>query len=149
MKPVEAAVPGPFTMKRLHTVDAALRARVVTTLANALAGESNVAFAFLYGSFADAEAFHDVDVGLYLRTEQPGHLYGSHVAQRLSEQVGYPVDARVLNGAPVSFLFHVLRGQILLSRDDDLLGDVMQGTMQRYLDIAPLLRRSAREAFAS
>jgi len=78
MNPVEAAVPGPFTMKRRHAVDAALRARVVATPASELAGESDVAFAVLYGSFAAAEAFHDV-------------------------------DARVLNGAPVSFLFHVLR----------------------------------------
>jgi len=114
-----------------------------------LAGESDVAFAVLYGSFAAAEAFHDVDVGIHLRTEQPGHLFGSHPAQRLSEQVGYPVDVRVLNGAPVSFLFHALRGQVLLSRDDDLLGDVMERTMQRYFDVAPLLRHSAREAFAA
>jgi len=136
-------------MKRLYAVDAAARARVVATLASALADESDVAFAVLYGSFAAAEAFHDVDVGIHLRTERPGHLFSSHLAQRLSEQVGYPVDVRVLNGAPVSFLFHALRGQILLSRDDDLLGDVMERTMQRYFDIAPLLRRSAREAFAS
>jgi len=136
-------------MKRLYAVDAASRARVVATLASVLADEPDVAFAVLYGSFAAAEAFHDVDIGVHLRTEQPGHLYGSRLAQHLSERVGYPVDARVLNGAPVSFLFHVLRGQVLLSRDDDLLGDVMQRTMQRYFDIAPLLRRSAREAFAS
>ena len=135
-------------MKRLHAADAAARARVVATLASALAGESDVAFAVLYGSFVDAEAFHDVDVGIHLRTEQPGHLFSSHLAQRLSEQVGYPVDVRVLNGAPVSFLFHALRGQVLVSRDD-LLGDVMERTMQRYFDIAPLLRRSAKEAFAS
>ena len=136
-------------MKRLHAVDAASRARVVAALASALADEPDVAFGVLYGSFAAAEAFHDVDVGVYLRTEEPGHLYGSRSAQRLSERVGYPVDVRVLNGAPVSFLFNVLRGQVLLSRDDDLLGDVMQRTMQCYFDIAPLLRRSAREAFAS
>jgi hypothetical protein len=29
------------------------------------------------------------------------------------------------------------------------LGDVMERTMQRYFDVAPLLRRSAREAFAA
>ena len=136
-------------MKRLYAVDVVERARVVAALSNVLADESDVAFALLYGSFVAAEAFHDVDVGVYLRTEEPGHLYGSHLAQRLSERVGYPVDVRVLNGAPVSFLFHVLRGQVLVSRDDDLLGDLMQRTMQRYFDIAPLLRRSAREAFAS
>jgi len=61
MNPVEAAVPGPFTMQRRHAVDAASRARVVATLASELAAESDVAFAFLHGSFAAAEAFHDVD----------------------------------------------------------------------------------------
>jgi hypothetical protein len=136
-------------MKRLYAVDVVERARVVATLASALADESPVVFAVLYGSFATADAFHDVDVGIHLGTEQPGHLFGSHLAQRLSEQVGYPVDVRVLNGAPVSFLFHALRGQVLLSRDDDLLGDVMERTMQRYFDVAPLLRHSAREAFAA
>jgi len=136
-------------MKRLHAGDAAARARVVATLASALADESLVVFAVLYGSFAAAEAFHDVDVGIHLGTEQPGHLFGSHLAQRLSEQVGYPVDVRFLNGAPVSFLFHAVRGRVLVSRDDDLLGDVMERTMQLYFDVAPLLRHSAREAFAS
>jgi hypothetical protein len=149
MNPVEPAVPGPVTMKRLHAVDAAVRARVVATLADALSGESQVAFAFLYGSFVDSEAFRDVDVGVYLGSGESGHLYSSRLAQRLGERVGFPVDARVLNGAPVSFLYHVLRGQVVLSRDDALLGDVMERTVQRYLDIAPLLRRSAREAFAA
>ncbi|MDP3775571.1 MAG: nucleotidyltransferase domain-containing protein [Gemmatimonadales bacterium] len=149
MNPVEEAVPDRFTMRRLHVVDPVSRARVAATLADGLSGESDVAFAFLYGSFVDSEAFHDIDVGVYLRSGQSGLLYGALLSQRLSERVGFPVDARVLNGAPVSFLYHVMRGRVVLSRDDALLGDVMERTMQRYLDIAPLLRRSAREAFAT
>ncbi|MEK6769422.1 MAG: nucleotidyltransferase domain-containing protein [Gemmatimonadota bacterium] len=141
-------MPDRFTMRRLHVVDAVSRARIAPALADGLSGESDVAIALLYGSFVDSEAFHDVDVGVYLRSGQSGLLYGALLSQRLSERVGLPVDARVLNGAPVSFLYHVLRGQVVLSRDDELLGDLMERTVQRYLDISPLLRRSAREAFA-
>ena len=148
MNPVEETVPDRFTMRRLHVVDAVSRARIAPALADGLSGESDVAIALLYGSFVDSEAFHDVDVGVYLRSGQSGLLYGALLSQRLSERVGLPVDARVLNGAPVSFLYHVLRGQVVLSRDDELLGDLMERTVQRYLDISPLLRRSAREAFA-
>ena len=50
--------------------------------------------------------------------------------------------------APVSFHFHVLRGECILSRNDCLLGDVIEDTVRRYLNIAPLLRRSTKEAFA-
>lgn len=148
MNQLRDAVPAPFTMRRLHVVDPEGRARIAAALADALAGEAEVAFAFLYGSVVDSEAFHDVDVGVYLRPEQSEPLYSSLLAQRLAERVGFPVDARVLNGAPVSFLYHVMRGQVILSRDDALLEDVMERTVQRYLDIAALLRHSAREAFA-
>jgi len=39
-------------MKLLYAVDAAARARIVATLASALADESDVAFAVLYGSLS-------------------------------------------------------------------------------------------------
>jgi hypothetical protein len=41
-----------------------------------------------------------------------------------------------------------LRGQLILNRDDDLLADVMERTISHYLDIAPVLRRATKEAFA-
>ena len=50
--------------------------------------------------------------------------------------------------APVSFRFHVLREELILSRDEHLLGDLIENTVRRYLDIAPLLRRSTKETFA-
>ncbi len=75
--------------------------------------------------------------------------YGLALAQRLSEAIHLPVDIRVLNHAPVSFLFHVLQGHVLFCRDDDLLADVMERTVARYLDIAPLLRQATREAFGA
>jgi hypothetical protein len=137
-------------MKRLYDLGMEERSRVKDQVVALLAAESRVAFAYLYGSFAEAQSFHDVDVGVYLRHEGlPGKVFPeAELAQRLSEAVKLPVDVRVLNGAPVSFLHHVLRGTLLVSHDDDLLGDIMEDTIRRYLDMAPLLRRSTKEAFA-
>ena len=138
------------TNKRLYTLGAGEKSRVRDQLATLLSAESRVAFACLYGSFAESQPFHDVDVGVYLRDDQ---LLGAvslelDLAQRLSEAVKLPVDVRILNAAPVPFLYHVLKGQILVSREEERLASVMEDTIRRYLDIAPLLRHYTQEAFA-
>jgi predicted nucleotidyltransferase len=137
-------------MTRPYNLDSGARARITEQLAAELASVHDIAFAYVYGSFMESGPFHDVDVGVYLRVPQPQGTvsFAVALAQRLSEKAGLPVDVRVLNAAPVSFLFHVLRGRLLLNRDDDLLTDLMERTASRYLDMAPLLRHSTKEAFA-
>lgn len=134
-------------VRRRYQLDAEARAHVREQLARELATHADVAFAYLYGSFVESDAFHDVDVGVYFSPPPTGAL-ASALAQSLSDRAKLPVDVRPLNGAPVSFVYHVLRGQLLLSRDDALLAEVMEQTVHRYLDIAPLLRLSTKEAFA-
>lgn len=116
-----------------------------------LLSEQEVVFAYLYGSFVEEDAFHDVDVGVYFKSVEPDKatVMALALAQRLSERVGLPVDVRVLNLAPMSFLYHVLRGRLIFSRDDAHLAEVIEHTACLYLDLAPLLRQSAKEAFAA
>lgn len=136
--------------RRLHSVDAEHRKRIEESLASGLAQDETIVFACLYGSFAESEPFHDIDVGVYVRDFQADRPTSTALAlaQRLSEGVRKPVDVRILNVAPVSFLYHVLRGQLLFCRDDAALAEVMERTISRYLDIAPLMRRGTQEAFA-
>ncbi len=138
-------------MKRhLHTAGREGRARIKDALARELAGYNDIAFAYLFGSAAESESFHDVDVGVYLRdTHSQSAGLALALAQRLSDRLGLPVDVRILNAAPVPFLYRALRGELLLSADDELLADVIETTVQRYLDIEPLLRRGAKEAYAA
>jgi len=60
-----------------------------------------------------------------------------------------PVDVRALNTAPPTFRFHAVRGQLLTARDEVLLSDVLEDTMRRYFDVAPVLLQATREAFGS
>ncbi len=132
----------------LYRADEAQRADIQRTLASALAGASDVAFAYLHGSFLDGARFHDVDVGVYLIGPAAEHARRAlALSDRLSSEVGLPVDVRPLNDAPVSFRFHVVRGKLLFSRDDETLADLIERTVQQYLDMAPLLRRATVEAF--
>lgn len=134
---------------RLFDMDAAGRSEISRLLASALNDEPDVIFAYLHGSFLGDRPFHDIDVGVYLNTPSVEHTRRVvELSDRLSRHTGYPVDVRALNEAPVPFVFRALQGELLVSRDDERLADVLESIGRRYLDIAPLLRRAAREAFA-
>ena len=124
---------------------------LVCRLTAELEKESAVAFAYLHGSLLDSEAVHDVDVGLYLRESDAER--GSAVASALSAQLtavaGLPVDVRVLNEAPLSFVYHVLRGRLLVCHDENLLTSKLEDVARRYLDLAPLLYQGTKDAFAA
>ncbi|MBI4240672.1 MAG: nucleotidyltransferase domain-containing protein [Candidatus Rokubacteria bacterium] len=138
-------------MRQLHHVNREERQRIEQCLAAELASDCSVVFAYLYGSFVESQPFHDIDVGIYLQTVRAERFSATalDLAQRLSDRARKPVDVRILNVAPVSFVYHVLRGQLVFCRDDAVLAEIMERTVSRYLDIAPLVRRGTQEAFAA
>lgn len=136
-------------MRKLYHADEEERTRVMSRLAEACARESNIAFAYLYGSFVDANAFHDVDIGVYVHHIEAGEdtFSSLDLGQRLADSMPFPIDVRIINHAPVSFLYHVLSGRPLHVQDEELLTDLMEQVGRQYLDMAPLLRQSTRDAF--
>ena len=135
------------TMALVRRVAPADREGVLRRLETALAGRTDVAFAMVFGSFIDSEAFRDVDLGIWT-TEAAGRRVDVELATSLSVELGLPVDVRRVNDAPVPFLFHVLRGRIVAARDERCLADVMERTARAYHDQAPLLREATIGAFS-
>jgi len=136
---------------RLYRLTDQDRQRITDLLAAKLMAEPTVAFAYVFGSFLEMNPIHDVDVGLYLH---PFDIKGEAVsvawlARRLTDATGLPVDVRVLNQAPMTFLYHVARGHLLVSKNDDLLASTLENVSRRYLDIAPFLLQATKEAFAA
>ena len=105
-------------------------------------------FAWLHGSFLATSEFHDIDVGVHLdATSEEWFRRGLDLAVRLGREAAFPVDVRVLNDAPVTFLFQVFReGRLPLSRNGKRLAGLMERTVREYLDMEPLLRRATIEA---
>ena len=134
-------------MRRRFTLDGRSRERLVRTLADALAPRSDLSFAYVFGSVLERDAIHDVDVAVWT-TPGAATFVDMDLAASLSRLVRVPVDVRRVNDAAVLILFHVLQGRPLVVRDDLLLATVMERTAREYHDMAPLLRRATREAFA-
>lgn len=142
-------MPYNVSMSRVYRADAATQQAVTVTLSRELAVRADVAFAFAYGSFVSGhDGFRDIDVAVWL-AHGGDRLADVTLAADLSRIVQFPVDVRIANAAPVSFLFHVLRGRLLTVRDESLLAEVMERTARRYHDLAPLMRLATRDAFAA
>ena len=136
---------------RLYRLTDQDRQRITDLLAAKLMAEPTVAFAYVFGSFLEMNPVHDVDVGIYLHpfdTKRETESVAS-LARRLTDATGLPVDVRILNQGPMTFLYHVVRGRLLLSRNDDLLTSTLENVSRRYLDIAPFLLQATKEAFAA
>jgi predicted nucleotidyltransferase len=136
-------------MSRVYPAEPAAQREMIAVLSRDLAKRHGISFASLYGSFVSGHAgFRDIDIAVWL---DDGADRSADVALStdLARLVGVPVDIRVANAAPVSFLFHMLRGRLLTVRDERLLADVMERTARQYHDQAQLMRRATRDAFAA
>lgn len=134
-------------MERLYRLSREERGAIRDQIATELSHEPDVLFAHVYGSFLKSEAFHNVEIGVYLSTSHFNNAMAANLSAHLSGKVKLPVDVRTLNTAPISLRLYVLRGECLFSRDDNLRTDIMEDTMRRYLNIAPLHRHTTKETF--
>ena len=97
---------GSMDAMRVYRAEALERERAIRALASALENEPDVEFAWLHGSFLTGGGFRDVDVGVHLTPAAGGRpRQGVELAVRLGHAVHLPVDVRVLNDAPVAFLY--------------------------------------------
>ena len=130
------------------------KSRIYLILERILSEKNEVLFAFFYGSFNDISdnlPFHDIDIGIYTKGMDPKSAvyYSLELSQELTKSTSLPVDVRVINSAPIPFLFHVIQGKPIVSKDDDALSSFMEHVMRRYLDMKPLLHTATKEALLS
>lgn len=145
------------------------REKLLAVLRASLAAREDVLFAYVYGSFAANLSFHDIDVGVYLASAserknvwadielardlelavRQALIESRKTSDRGAEPWSIPVDVRVLNQAPTSFSYHVLRGELLFSRNEEVRVSWVAQTVARYLDLKPLRHRALKEAMTS
>lgn len=128
--------------------------RIRGELTQLISKQEEVLFAFIFGSFQDPSGnspFQDIDIGIFTKEMDPKKAVYSalDLSRQLSRSISYPVDVRIINKAPIPFLFHVIQGKLIVNKDDDLTSGFMENVIRRYLDMKPLLYIAAKEAFAS
>ncbi|MBI2891471.1 MAG: nucleotidyltransferase domain-containing protein [Nitrospirae bacterium] len=107
-------------------------------IADALAREPDVLFAYVYGS-ENPET--DLDIALYLR-ETPSDLLHATVkwADRLQEVVDPPVDPFILNDGPLEWTYAAQKGRLVFERDPAARIEFEVRTQREYWDWVPKLR---------
>jgi predicted nucleotidyltransferase len=118
--------------------------RMVSTL---IARHKEINSAYLHGSFLSGEVFADIDLGL-LMTHTPENIieYEFNVEIEIERRVNIPVDVRVLNNAPISFVQNVIRhGEVVLDNKPNVRSDFESYSLRKYFDFAPFRRRYLSE----
>ncbi len=123
--------------------------RLINQIKDLLRRYSEIQFAYVYGSFTENFPFHDVDIGIFLTgiEKEESTSYSLSLGQTLSREIKVPIDVRVLNFAPLSFVFQVIRGILIYVRNEELRVRVVEETIRRYLDLKPILYKGIKEAF--
>ena len=132
----------------LRRIDKVSKKAVKEAIREVLKNHEEILFAYLHGSFVKKDAFRDIDVAIYLERMPASVLeYELQMETDLMKALRkYIIDVRVLNGAPLSFKYNVIKdGIVLLSKDDDKRADFEEKTIVLYLDFLPYRKLYLRE----
>lgn len=130
---------GAFIEKRFlprHDLDREQRIQISTLLQERLSEKPEVIFAYIHGSFEEDISFRDIDIALYL-DRAAAFDFESDLSYELTRFVGYEVEVRIMNKAPVDFQMAVLeKGRILVSRDEEKRMGFIYDVGKRYKEYA-------------
>ena len=131
-----------------HSLKLSEKEKVIELISSYLLDKrKEVAAAYLFGSFSNAEFFSDIDLGILMERVIAKPLNFEMKLERELENIAdYQVDIRVLNKAPISFCQNVIRGgKIIVDRDPNFRADFEGIVLREYFDFYPFRRRYLEE----
>jgi predicted nucleotidyltransferase len=137
-------------MRQRYSISEEEYEKTIKGLQEMIQNEPQIIFAYLHGSFIERSNFGDLDLALFVN-EIPEKEFMSYEfdLERLIERVlVYPADVRILNNAPSSFCYTVIKKGIkLIDNNEDERANFEIQTYQKYFDFLPFRRRYLKEAF--
>ncbi len=138
-------------MKKRHTITEDYYKKIVIKLQEHLDKEKNILFAYLHGSFLNLNNFGDIDIAVYLQNVPEDKLdiinYEFNLEKNIEKEILFPVDVRILNAAPLSFKYSVIKdGVKLIEKDENKRVDFECLAVKLYIDFLPYRKRYFREA---
>jgi len=122
---------------KIYNIGKEQKEEVQRRIADILKERREIIFAYLHGSFLEGN-FQDVDVAVYLsekKSKSEVLRCELKLERELEEVIGFPIDVRILNHAPLSFKFKVIeRGVLLFSKGEGYRCDFESLTMVEYHD---------------
>ena len=111
-----------------------------------LAEKDEVIFAYLHGSFNETY-FRDVDIAVYVDEDKVGDFldYELRISTEIENVIRLPVDVKVLNSAPLSFKYRAIKGELLISKNEEIRFRFIERTLMEYLDFKPIEEKIIEE----
>lgn len=123
-------------MKKKIKMNRDKKEEVVSKIKEYLNKREEVLFAYIFGSFVRSDEFSDIDIALYVDGERP-LKYEFEIEDDLEAMLKIPIDVRVINNAPVSFSYGVLKDGLLI-KDNDIRSDFQAMKFKEYMDYVHL-----------
>ncbi len=84
--------------------------------------------------------YRDVDVAVYWQPPPDVFEEETRLSAEVTRAIHFPVDVHAINGAPLGVAHAMLRGELLLARDDDLLTAFIERVATEYMAFEHLRR---------
>ncbi len=123
------------------------RETIIKKIKEILEEEPNIFFAFIFGSFVEGKKYNDIDIAVYIgeRVTDPSSLEMA-LGEKLEGVLHLPCDVRVINQAPLGFLYNILKKRVLIiDRESTLRSDFESRILREYFDFRHLLLEYLRE----
>lgn len=140
-----------FYKRKKYAMDPSSKDSLLKELTEAVKETGLIRFAYIYGSFLREDSFGDIDLAIYLDESSltgEGNLihHETMIEMEMEERFNYPFDVRIINNAPLSFRYSVLKnGSLLYSENQDLSTNFASRTIVDYIDFLPYRRRYLKE----
>jgi uncharacterized protein len=121
---------------------------IISRIERFLEKRPDLLFAYVHGSFVSENQYRDIDIAIYLKST-PAELLQMelNLEAELNSVIQYPVDVRILNSAPLSFRYNVIKhGRHIAVINDDARCDFEEMTTSNYFDFAPFRKMYLQEA---
>ena len=134
--------------KKIYQLEKIKRDQIVQEITDLLSAEEQIVFAYLHGSFQEGLPFRDIDLAVFITENLPKEQldYELKLEEKIEHDIKLPVDLKVINNAPPTFCYMVIKkGRELLVRDDSKRVEFEVATLNRYFDILPFRQRYLKE----
>lgn len=136
-------------MEKLRDLNKEDREKIQKVLSQCLEKEEGVIFAYLHGSFTEGKLFRDIDIAVFVEEKKvPKEKvldFEISLSLKLEEVIKMPIDVKVINYAPLAFLYYSTVDTLLMCKDDDLRVDFLTKIRSLYFDFKPSSERFLRE----
>ena len=95
-----------------------LKRKIIEVITSTVNEKENILFVYIFGSFVHSETFSDIDIAIYVKGNTDIKKEFA-LENELESELKIPVDVRIINDAPISFVYNVLNDKILIKRSEE------------------------------